>query len=103
MIKIMFSKKGTKINNIFTVNLTITTYCQIDGEDFVNFCGVNVNFNTNDTFDPPAHRVNLNNKLSIYSRVKFNKSKLKFEKLTLCNGIRAVQCRGGSVRNGSEL
>ena len=34
-VKFMFSKKATKI---FTVNLTLTTYCQIDGEDFVNFC-----------------------------------------------------------------
>ena len=36
----MFSKKATKIGEIFTVNLTVTTYCQIDGEDFVNFCGL---------------------------------------------------------------
>ena len=34
----MFSKKATKIDEIFTVDLTVTTYCQIDGEDFVNFC-----------------------------------------------------------------
>ena len=36
----MFSKKATKIDKIFTVDLTVTTYCQIDGEDFVNFCGL---------------------------------------------------------------
>ena len=36
----MFSKKATKTNEIYTVNLTVTTYCQIDGEDFVNFCGL---------------------------------------------------------------
>ena len=36
----MFSKKATKIDEIFTVNLTVTTYCQIDGDDFVNFCGL---------------------------------------------------------------
>ena len=36
----MFSKKATKIYEIFTVDLTVTTYCQIDGEDFVNFCGL---------------------------------------------------------------
>ena len=36
----MFSKKATKIDEIFTVDLTVTTYCQIDGEDFVNFCGL---------------------------------------------------------------
>ena len=35
----MFSKKATKIDEIFTVNLTVTTYYQIDFEDFVNFCG----------------------------------------------------------------
>ena len=34
----MFSKKATKNDEIFTVNFTVTTYCQIDGEDFVNFC-----------------------------------------------------------------
>ena len=36
----MFSKKATKIDNIFTVDLTLCTMCQIDGEDFVNFCGL---------------------------------------------------------------
>ena len=36
----MFSKKATKIDKIFTVDLTVTTYCQIYGEDFVNFCGL---------------------------------------------------------------
>ena len=36
----MFSKKVTKIDEIFIVDLTVTTYCQIDGEDFVNFCGL---------------------------------------------------------------
>jgi hypothetical protein len=41
----MFSKKATKIDEIFTVNLTVTTYCQIDGEDFVNFCGLLVKLN----------------------------------------------------------
>ena len=36
----MFSKKATKNDEIFTVDLTPTTYCQIDGEDFVNICGL---------------------------------------------------------------
>ena len=40
MLKFMFSKKATKIDKIFTVDLTVTTYCQIDSEDFVNFCGL---------------------------------------------------------------
>ena len=35
----MFSKMATKIDKIFTVDLTVTTYCQIDDENFVNFCG----------------------------------------------------------------
>ena len=40
LLKFMFSKKATKIDEIFTVDLTVTTYCQIDGDDFVNFCGL---------------------------------------------------------------
>ena len=40
LIKFVFSKKATKIDEIFTVDLTLTTYCQIDGEDFVNSCGL---------------------------------------------------------------
>ena len=39
-VKIMFSKKATKFDKIFTVDLTLTKYCQIDGEDFINFCGL---------------------------------------------------------------
>ena len=40
LLKFMFSKKATKIDEIFTVVLTVTKYFQIDGEDFVNFCGL---------------------------------------------------------------
>ena len=36
----MFSKKATKIDEIFTVYLTLYSKCQIDGEDFVDFCGL---------------------------------------------------------------
>ena len=36
----MFSKKATKIDEIFTIDLTVNTYCQIDDEDFVKFCGL---------------------------------------------------------------
>ena len=36
----MFPKKATKIDEIFTVDLTFTKYCQIDGEDFTKFCGL---------------------------------------------------------------
>ena len=36
----MFSKKATKIEEIFTVDLTVCSKCQIDGEDFVKFCGL---------------------------------------------------------------
>ena len=39
-LKFMFSKKATKIDEIFTIDLTLCTKCQIDGEDFVNFCGL---------------------------------------------------------------
>ena len=33
----MFSKKATKIDKIFTADLTLCSNRQIDGEDFVNF------------------------------------------------------------------
>ena len=36
----MLSEKATKIDEIFTADLTVTTECQIDGEDFVDFCGL---------------------------------------------------------------
>ena len=39
-LKFMFSKKATKIEEIFTVDLTLCSKCQIDGEGFVNFCGL---------------------------------------------------------------
>ena len=41
LVKFVFSKKATKFDKIFTVDLTLTTYCQIDGEDFFNFHGLN--------------------------------------------------------------
>ena len=34
-VKFKFSKKATKIDKIFTVDLTLCSKCQIDGEDFV--------------------------------------------------------------------
>ena len=35
-LKFIFSKKATKIDEIFTVDLTLCSECQIDREDFVN-------------------------------------------------------------------
>ena len=37
-INSIFSKKAMKVDKIFTINLLLTTWCQIDGEDFTNFC-----------------------------------------------------------------
>ena len=39
-LKFMLSKKATKIDEIFTADLTLCSKCQIDDEDFVNFCGL---------------------------------------------------------------
>ena len=36
----MFSEKATKNDKIFTVDLTLSSDCQIDSEDFVDFCGL---------------------------------------------------------------
>ena len=40
IVKFMFSKKATKIDKIFTVDLTLCSNHQIDGEEFVNFRGL---------------------------------------------------------------
>ena len=41
LLKFVFSKKATKIDEIFNVDLTVLcSKCQIDGEDFVKFCGL---------------------------------------------------------------
>ena len=39
-VKFMFSKKATKFDKIFTVDLTLCSKCQINGEDFVNIWGL---------------------------------------------------------------
>ena len=39
-LKFTFSEKATKIDKIFTANLTLCSYRQIDGEDFVHFFGL---------------------------------------------------------------
>ena len=39
-VKFMFSKKATKFDEIFSVDLTLCTKCQIGGEDFFIFCGL---------------------------------------------------------------
>ena len=45
-VKFMFSKKATKMDEIFTVDLTLCSKCQIDGEDIVNLAFLeNMNFN----------------------------------------------------------
>ena len=36
----MFSEKATEFAKIFTVDLTLCNKCQMDTEDFVNFCGL---------------------------------------------------------------
>ena len=40
VLKFMFSKKATKIDEIFTVDLTLCRKCRIDSEDYVNLCGL---------------------------------------------------------------
>ena len=38
LVKFVFSKKATRVDEIFTVDLTLITEYQVDGEDFFNFC-----------------------------------------------------------------
>ena len=46
----MFSKKAIKINEIFTVDLTATTYCQIDASMMVKILSIVVAFSENVIF-----------------------------------------------------
>ena len=39
-VKFIFSKKTTKINEIFTINLIICSKREINSEDFIILCGV---------------------------------------------------------------
>ena len=43
--KYTFSEKARKVDKIFTVNLTVCSNRHINGEDFVNFCGLLKNMN----------------------------------------------------------
>ena len=43
LLKFMFSKKATKFDKIFSIDLMLCSNCQIDGEDFVAFLE-NMNF-----------------------------------------------------------
>ena len=45
LLKLMFSKKATKIDEILTVDLTLCSKCKIDGEDFVIFVAFLENMN----------------------------------------------------------
>ena len=49
-LKFMFSKKTTKIDEIFTVNLTLCSKCQIDSEDSLIFVAILENTNFKTTF-----------------------------------------------------
>ena len=71
-IKFMFSKKATKIDKFFTDDLTVTTYCQIDSEDFSVFVAFleNMNFMSENQF----------------------RLKVKFKSKVLWLGLQHVQC-----------
>ena len=68
----MFSKKATKIEEIFTVDLTLCSKCQINGEDFVIFCGLLRKHKLNAyTFTMRSRLINLcADKRSTYFKVK---------------------------------
>ena len=45
LLKFILSRKATKIDKIFTVNLTLCSKRQIEGEDFVKFVAFLENMN----------------------------------------------------------
>jgi len=52
-VKFMFSRKATIFDEIFTIDLASCSNCQIDGEDFVDFCG-------HELYKNHMHNFNLN-------------------------------------------
>ena len=54
----MFSKKATKIDEILTDNFTLCSKRQIDGEDFVNFCGLLRKYEIYNRFHFPIQTLN---------------------------------------------
>ena len=75
----MFSKKATKIDKIFTIDLTLCSKCQIDGEDFVDFCGLlNTNFIWNDIYVVLHHHQITPKNLSEWDRFS-NSNKRRWE------------------------
>ena len=48
-LKFVFSKKATKIDEIFTADLTLTK-CQMDGENLVHICGLLIKHELQETF-----------------------------------------------------
>ena len=53
LVKFTFSEKATKIDEIFTIDLTtVTAYCQIDAEDFSIFVAFSENVNFTELHAP---------------------------------------------------
>ena len=79
----MFSKKATKIDQIFIVDLTLTTRCQIDGEGFINFCGLLRKHELQKTFCyqtlfwPFTFRINCSSYLKIFANSRPSASNFK--------------------------
>ena len=106
----MFSKKATKIDEIFTVNLTVTTYRQIDGEDYVNFCGL---LRKRELKSPPkifwnaVKVLNISEEFKKLNQYKFvnSKSKIYIEIMLICmlNRMASIQNSFEPLRIKHEL
>ena len=57
----MFSMKATKSEEIFIVDLTVCSKCQINGEDFVKFCGLLRKQNFKNLLPIDVHKISLGN------------------------------------------
>ena len=87
----MFSKKAAKIEKIFTVDLTVTTYCQIDGEDFVNFCGL---LRKHELYE--ITKISIKNAMLrslFWVKFVFSKKATKFDKIFTVNLTLCTMCQ----------
>ena len=74
LIKFTFFEKATKIDKIFTFNLTVCSNHQIDGEDFVNFFGL---LRKDELYEPPKKSTSTHTQLHEISKTSPNKNRLE--------------------------
>ena len=89
-IKFIFSKKATKNDEIFTVDLTLCSKCQIVGEDFISLCGL---FRKHELYSQkPIHRSDQQKRYIKPNQFNFPRKHEGFENLSIPNNYFKRHC-----------